>query len=85
MEYRLIIVFLMCCLAINTGLLVIWFGMFAIASDWIFKLHGRFFKNLSRESFEAIHYGGMAALKVTVVLFNLVPLLALMVALTLMR
>jgi hypothetical protein len=78
MEYRLIIVFLMCCLAINTGLLVIWFGMFAIASDWIFK-------NLSRESFEAIHYGGMAALKVTVVLFNLVPLLALMVALTLMR
>jgi hypothetical protein len=85
MDYRLIIVFLVCCLAINTALLVIWIGMFAIASDWIYKVHGRFFKHLSRESFEAIHYGGMAAFKTVVLLFNLVPLLALMLALSLMR
>ena len=49
--------------------------MIAIAGDWIYRLHGALFKHLSRESFDAIHYGGMAAYKMTIVLLTGVPLL----------
>jgi hypothetical protein len=39
-------------------------------------MHTRWFK-LSVETFDAIHYAGMATYKIGVLLFNLVPLLAL--------
>lgn len=40
------------------------------------KLYGRWFK-LPDASFDAIHYSGMAAYKIGILLFNVVPLLAL--------
>ena len=39
-------------------------------------MHGRWFK-LSAETFDAIHYSGMAVYKIGILLFNLVPLVAL--------
>ena len=64
------------CSLINIGLLVLWFAMFSLAHDWIYQLHGRWFK-LSTERFDAIHYAGMALFKMAILLFNLVPYLAL--------
>ncbi|OGR04625.1 MAG: hypothetical protein A2520_01260 [Deltaproteobacteria bacterium RIFOXYD12_FULL_53_23] len=63
-------------LGINYGILVIWFGVFLVAHDALYRLHARWFK-LSVESFDAIHYAGMTIYKVGVLLLNLVPLLAL--------
>jgi hypothetical protein len=43
------------------------------------KIHGRWFR-LSDSTFGAVHYGGMAAYKLAILFFNLVPLLALWIA-----
>ena len=39
-------------------------------------MHGKWFR-LSGEQFDALHYGGMAMFKIGILLFNLVPLIAL--------
>jgi len=72
---------LLCCLAINYGILIVWFGVFFLAHDWLFRLHGRWFK-LSVERFDALTYAGMAVYKIGVLLFNLVPWIALKLVLT---
>jgi hypothetical protein len=56
--------------------LLVWFGVFVYAHDWMYRLHTRWFK-LSVETFDAIHYSGLAIYKIGVILFNLVPLIAL--------
>ena len=61
---------------LNIGWLVVWFLFFSLAHDWIYRLHRQSF-NLSVEKFDAINYAGMALLKVGILLFNLVPYLAM--------
>lgn len=63
-------------LVINYGILLVWFAVFGQAHDWLYRLHTRWF-HLSRETFDAIHYGGMAAYKVGILLLNLAPLVGL--------
>ena len=67
---------LLWCVVINYAVLIVWFGVFMIAHDWMFRLHGRWFK-VPVATFDAIHYAGMAAYKIGILLFFLVPLLAL--------
>ena len=69
--------FLLWSLAINYGVLCIWFAAFWLAHDALHQLHSRWFK-LSIEMFDALHYGGMAVYKVGILLLNLTPLLALL-------
>ena len=64
------------CTSINYAILIVWFIVSLSAHDWLFNLHRRWF-NLTRQSFDAVHYGGMAIYKLGIMLFNLVPLLAL--------
>ena len=64
------------CAVINIGLLLWWFLMFALAHDFVYRLHGKWFK-LTVERFDAIHYAGMAFFKIGIFLLNLVPYLAL--------
>ncbi len=64
---------------INYGLLLLWFGLFAFARNWMRQLHGRWF-TLRDEQFDAIHYAAMAFYKLSIVLFMLVPWLALQLA-----
>jgi hypothetical protein len=54
------------CAVINIGLLLWWF----------YRFHSKWF-NLSVDRFDAIHYAGMAAFKMGIWLFNLVPYFAL--------
>lgn len=68
--------FLLWCAVINYGVLLVWFLFFILAHDWMQRLHGRWFR-LSAAQFDAVHYAAMAIYKVGVLLFNLVPLLAL--------
>jgi hypothetical protein len=64
------------CLCLNFLVLLIWFGVFILAHQWIYRLHSRWFA-LSVETFDAIHYSGLAVYKIGILLFNLAPLLAL--------
>jgi len=67
---------LLWCLGVNYGVMLVWFGAFVSAHDWMYRLHTRWFK-LPVETFDAIHYAGLAIYKIGVILFNLVPLIAL--------
>lgn len=65
---------------LNYLMLVFWFVLFALAHDWLYRLHSRWF-SLSREAFDTIHYGGMAFYKIGIFLCNLMPYLALRILL----
>ena len=64
------------CTVINLGLLTWWFLFFILAHDWTYRFHSKWFK-LSVEKFDSIHYAGIAFFKSLVIMFNLVPYLAL--------
>ena len=63
-------------LIINYLILLIWFGVLLFAHDWVYQLHTRWF-NMTMQTFDTIHYAGMAAYKIGILLLNLAPLLAL--------
>jgi hypothetical protein len=67
---------LLWCTVINYGILLVWFLFFMLAHDGMYGLHGLWF-HLSVEQFDALHYGGMALYKIGILLFNLVPYIAL--------
>ena len=67
---------LLWCTGINYAVLLVWFGVFVFAHDWMYRIHGRWFK-FSLETFDAIHYAGLAVYKIGIILLNLVPLIAL--------
>jgi len=71
--------FLLWCTLLNYLVLLLWFVAFSLAHDWMFKLHGRWF-GLTTAQFDALHYGGMAVYKVGILLLNLVPFIALHIA-----
>jgi len=71
---------LLWCVVINYAILMIWFVAFVFAHDWMYGMHLRWF-SLSAETFDAIHYAGLAVYKLGILLFFLIPLIAIVVAL----
>ncbi|MBV9241533.1 MAG: hypothetical protein JO314_05955 [Acidobacteria bacterium] len=67
------------CTVINYVVLIVWFVAFIFAHDWLRDLHTRWFR-LSPDQFDLAHYMGMAIYKIGILLFNLVPYLALRIA-----
>ncbi len=53
--------------------------MIVFAKDFVFKFHGRWFKDLRKESFDQVHYAMMALVKILNLTFFLSPYLALLV------
>jgi hypothetical protein len=64
------------CTVFNWVLLLVWWGFIVFAGDWMRKFHGKWF-DLSKQTFDTIHYAGMAFLKILIIVFNLVPYLVL--------
>ncbi len=77
MNLALIEEFLIYSLLINYTILIVWFCAFSFAHEFIYRLHSRWF-HFAKESFDAIHYVGMAAFKIGIFLLNLAPLLAIL-------
>jgi hypothetical protein len=69
---------LLWCTVINYAVLLLWFLFFSLAHDWVYRLHGRWFR-LPVEQFDAVHYAGIAIYKIGILLFNLVPYVALLI------
>ena len=61
---------------LNYAVLIAWFAAFKLAGDALYRLHARWFR-ITRETFDALHYGGMAVYKIGVLLFFMVPWLVL--------
>ena len=64
------------CSVINIALLLCWFIIFSLARGWIYKMHSKWY-NLSPDAFDAIHYAGIVFFKMLILVFNLVPYLAM--------
>ena len=64
------------CAILNMGVLLLWFLGLMVAHDWIYRLHGKWFK-LSEEKFDTIQYASMGFFKLSILLLNIVPYLAL--------
>lgn len=67
---------LLWCTVLNYGILLLWFLVFSLAHDWMYRFHGRWFR-VPPEQFDGIHYAGIAFYKVGIFLFNLIPYVAL--------
>ena len=57
-------------------LLMIWFISFTFCDDCIYDLHSKWFL-MPRQAFDAIHYAGMAFTKILLILFFLLPYIAI--------
>ena len=76
MDLAILRTFLGWCFAINFGILLIWFLFFALAHDVMYRMHLKLFK-IPVETFDAIHYAGMAFYKILIIVFVIAPYVAL--------
>lgn len=76
MNIEMLIDFLFWCLMINLGLYVFWVMIFWCAHDWVYRFHSKMFK-LSVETFDAVIYGFLGAYKIMMIMFVIVPYVAL--------
>ncbi len=63
---------------IHIGLLAWWALIIIFAHDLVYRLHTRWFR-IPEERFDAIHYAGIAFYKICIILFVIVPYLALLI------
>jgi len=63
----------------NLAFVTVWFVLFLAMHDRLYAWHRRWFQ-LSAETFDAIHYAGMAACKAATWLFFILPYVALRIA-----
>lgn len=68
------------CVVVSYGVLLVWFLVFMLAHDWLHRLHGRWFQ-LPADQFDIVHYVMMGIYKIGILLFFLVPYLALLIVL----
>ena len=78
MDIAVIRTFFMWCTILNGGLLILSFGICACAGSWVHQVHSRWFP-LSKEAFNVAIYAGIGLMKMVVIMFNLVPYLALLI------
>jgi hypothetical protein len=69
---------LLWCAVINYGLLLLWFLLFTLPQGWMYRLWSRWFR-LPAEQFDGLNYALMGMYKMGILLFNLIPYVALLV------
>ena len=70
--------FLLWCTAINYGLLIFWALLTVLGHKWFFGLCTRLY-HVPEEQARAWNFGGIVIYKMGIVLFNLVPYIALVI------
>lgn len=69
--------FFLWCTILNYGVLLVWSLVFIFAHDWHYRLTTRWFRKFSIEHYDLVILAGIAFFKITILLFSLVPYLAL--------
>lgn len=78
MDITAIRAFFMWCTIMNVALLALSFLICAFAGDWVYRTHSRWFP-VSKEAFNVAIYSFIALFKILVLVFNLVPYVALVI------
>jgi len=68
--------FFLWCTVINYLVLAVWFLLLVLPHQWLYRLWGKWLR-LTTEQFDAINFAGIALYKLGILLFNLVPYVAL--------
>ena len=78
MDIQTLTSFFMWCTIINTGFLVFLALVYLLAPNLTYKLQSRFIP-ISRESFDLVFYSFIGLFKIVVLVFNVVPWIALLI------
>jgi len=78
MDIHMLCVFFMWCTIINAGLLILMSLILAFAGERIYRLHAKWFP-MPRETFNAVIYSFLGLYKIVVLVFNVVPYVALLI------
>jgi hypothetical protein len=70
---------LLWCTVVNYVALLLWVLLYLLPHEWLYRLWVRWFR-LTPEQFDAINFAGITLYKVGILLFNLVPYIALRIA-----
>ena len=68
--------FFMWCTIINGGMLIVSSIMCTFACDWVYPIHNKWF-SIPREAFNVAIYSFIGLYKILVIVFNLIPYIAL--------
>ena len=68
--------FFLWCTVINYGLLILWWVIVLLPHTWIYRLSSKGLR-LTEEQFDACNFQGIVFYKLAIILFNLVPYIAL--------
>ncbi len=67
---------LLYCTVMNFALLALWGLLYQLPHEWWYRAVGRIFR-LSAAQFDTVNYAGIVFYKIGILLFNLIPYLAL--------
>ena len=70
--------FFMWCTILNFALLLLSFLIYVCAADWAYRIHNKWY-SISRETFNVAIYSFLGLYKVLVIVFNLIPFIALVI------
>jgi hypothetical protein len=70
---------LLWCSIIDYAVLLLWFLILILPHQWMYRLSGRPF-HLTAEQFDAVNLAGIMLFKLLIIIFNLVPYIALRIA-----
>lgn len=76
MKTRKIRRFLGICTLLNYAILIIWFAVFTLSYDWVYRVHTSWFP-MSKENYDVANYLAMAVYKILVLVLNVIPYIAL--------
>ena len=77
MDIQTLTAFFMWCTIINGSFLIFWTVCCVFAPDFIFEIHHRWFP-IPREIFNVVVYSFLGWFKITVLIFNAVPFVVLL-------
>lgn len=78
MDVQTLTTFFMWCTIINASLLIFWALMCFAALDFVRRMHSKWFP-MPRETFSVVMYSLLGFYKIIVIVFNIVPYVALQI------
>jgi len=78
MDIQTLTAFFMWCTILNVALLLFSSLFCVCAGDWAYRIHSKWFP-ISKETFNVVIYSFLALYKLLVIVFNLIPYIALLI------
>lgn len=78
MDIQTLTTFFMWCTIINGAFLVLWSIMFLLVSDFVYRMHSKWFP-MPRETFNVVIYSFLGLFKMIIIVFNAIPYVALVI------